>query len=112
VRDTEVLVPDIAGWRRERMPVLPDGHRFETVPDWVCEVLSPSTESKDREIKMPIYAQYGVAYAWLVDAKRRTLEAFALSQGRWELIAGAEGEQTVTLPPFEAMRLELSSLWS
>jgi hypothetical protein len=59
VRDIEVVVPDIAGWRRERMPSLPDGHRIEVVPDWVCEVLSPSTESKDREIKMPIYTHYG-----------------------------------------------------
>jgi Uma2 family endonuclease len=112
VRDTEVLVPDIAGWRRERMPSLPDGHRFEVVPDWICEILSPSTESKDREIKMPIYAHYGVAYAWLVDAKRRTLEVFALSHGRWDTVAKVEGEQAVTLPPFEAMRLELGSLWS
>jgi Uma2 family endonuclease len=65
--DTEVDVPDIAGWRRERMPRLPEGHRFTVVPDWVCEVLSPATKSKDREIKMPIYARYGVADAWLLD---------------------------------------------
>ena len=67
VRDVEVLVPDLAGWRRERMPEIPQGHRFEIVPDWICEILSPSTASKDREIKMPIYAHYGVRYAWLLD---------------------------------------------
>jgi len=61
---------------------------------------------------MPIYAHYGVAYAWLVDAKRRTLEVFALSHGRWDTVAKVEGEQVVTLPPFEAMQLELCSLWS
>jgi len=112
IRDTEVSVPDIAGWRRERMPSLPDGHRIEIVPDWICEVLSPSTASKDREIKMPIYAHYGVAYIWLVDLKRRILEAYALNAGEWDLIAQAEGEQVVSLPPFEAMRLELGTLWS
>jgi Uma2 family endonuclease len=112
VRDTEVAVPDLAGWRRERMPRIPEGHRFEIVPDWVCEVLSPSTESKDREIKMPIYAHYGVAHLWLVDPKRRTLEAYTLNAGEREIIAEADGDQIVAVPPFEAMRLELGSLWS
>ena len=63
IHDTEVDVPDLAGWRRERMPSPPEGHRFEVVPDWVCEVLSKSMESKDREIKMPIYARFGVRSA-------------------------------------------------
>jgi Uma2 family endonuclease len=62
--DVEVDVPDIAGWRRERMPQLPDGHRVTVVPDWACEVLSPSMQSKDREIELPIYARFGVAHAW------------------------------------------------
>ena len=74
IRDTEVLVPDIAGWRRQRMPDIPRDHRFEVVPDWVCEILSPSTAGKDREIKLPIYAHYGVQYVWLVDPLARTLE--------------------------------------
>ena len=112
IRDAEVTVPDIAGWRRERMPRIPEGHRFEIVPDWICEVLSPSTESKDRVIKMPIYGRYGVAHVWLVDPKRRTLEAYALKAGEWEIIAKAEGDQIVSIPPFEAIRLELGSLWS
>jgi Uma2 family endonuclease len=67
VRDQEVCVPDLAGWRRARLTQLPRDQRFEVVPDWVCEILSPSTESKDRQIKMPIYARYGVGFAWLVD---------------------------------------------
>jgi Uma2 family endonuclease len=86
IRDTEVLVPDLAGWRRERMPRLPNDHRIEVVPDWVCEILSPSTARKDRMTKMPVYARYGVAYLWLVDPLARTLEAFTLREGRWTVI--------------------------
>lgn len=112
IRDAEVVVPDIAGWRRERMPQMPEGHRFEIVPDWVCEVLSPSTESKDREIKMPIYARHGVTHVWLVDPRRRTVEAFALNAGEWASLGKAEGDQVVAIPPFEAIRLELESLWN
>ena len=99
------------GWRRERMPRLPDDHRFEIVPDWVCEVLSPSTASKDREIKMPIYASYGVAHIWLVDPKRRTLEAYALDNGEWRQIAQAQSDQVVSNMPFQALRLDLATLW-
>jgi Uma2 family endonuclease len=73
VRDTEVLVPDIAGWRRDRMPQLPRDHRFEVSPDWVCEVLCPATARKDRIVKMPVYARYGVAWLWLVDPLQFTL---------------------------------------
>jgi len=112
VTDQEVAVPDLAGWRKERMPKIPEGHRFEVVPDWVCEILSPSTASKDREVKMPIYAHYGVAYAWLVDPKRRTLEAFALEGGEWRLLAEASGTDTIAVAPFDALQLDLSNLWS
>lgn len=111
VRDSEVAVPDLSGWRRERMPRIPSGHRFEVVPDWVCEVLSPATESKDRDIKLPIYARYGVPYAWLVDPRRRTLEAYALAGDGWHCVAHAEDQAVVSAPPFEALRPELASLW-
>ncbi|NEX22818.1 Uma2 family endonuclease [Thiorhodococcus mannitoliphagus] len=87
VTDQEVAVPDLAGCRKDRMPEIPQGHRFEVVPNWICEILSPSTASKDREVKMPIYAHYGMAYAWLVDPKRRTLEAFVLDRREWRLLA-------------------------
>lgn len=112
VRDQEVAVPDLAGWRKKRMPRIPEGHRFEVVPDWVCEVLSPSTASKDREIKLPLYACYGVAHAWLVDPIRRTLEAYGLDQGVWRLIVEAAGDEVVAVPPFEALSLALSDLWN
>ncbi|WP_295399524.1 Uma2 family endonuclease [uncultured Thiocystis sp.] len=111
VRDLEVAVPDLAGWLKTRMPRIPEGHRFEVVPDWVCEVLSPSTASKDREIKLPLYARYGVADAWLVDPVRHTLEAFALDRGAWRLIAEAAGDEVVAVAPFDALRLALSDLW-
>ena len=111
VTDQEVIVPDLAGWRNERMPRIPEGHRFEVVPDWVCEILSSSTASKDREIKMPLYAHYGVGHAWLVDPKRRTLQAFELDSGAWALLAEASGDDIIAMPPFEALSLALSHLW-
>ena len=112
VIDQEVAVPDLAGWRKERMPQIPQGHRFEVVPDWVCEILSPSTASKDREVKMPLYARYGVAYAWLVDPERRTLEAYGLDNGGWRLLAEASDRDAIAVAPFDALTLDLANLWS
>jgi Uma2 family endonuclease len=82
IPDTVVLVPDLAGWRRERVPQIAQGHRFTVAPDWVCEILSPASASLDRDVKLPIYARYGVSFAWLFDPKARTLEAYALEEGR------------------------------
>lgn len=111
VRDTEVLVPDIAGWRRERMPSIPQGHRFEVVPDWVCEALSPSTRSKDRVLKMKAYAQHGVAFLWLADPSARSLETYALNEGRWTVTGLFQEQDAVSAPPFEAITLALGDLW-
>jgi Uma2 family endonuclease len=111
VYNAEVDVPDLAGWRRERMPRLPEDHRFTVVPDWVCEVLSKSTASVDREIKMPIYARFGVAYAWLVDPETRTLEAYALEAGAWREIGRFAGATLVSVPPFDAVKFNLGDLW-
>ncbi len=72
VRDTEVVVPDLAGWRRERLPIIPEDQRFLVAPDWACEILSPGSRSKDREIKTPLYARHGVRHVWLVDPRERT----------------------------------------
>jgi len=111
VRDTEVAVPDLAGWRRERMATIPEGHRFEVAPDWICEILSPSTAGKDREDKMPIYARYGVRYLWLVDPRIRTLEAYRLEAGGWVEIGCFGGDEQVAVAPFEAVSLALKDLW-
>ena len=111
IRDTEVLVPDLAGWRRERMPGLPQDHRFEVVPDWVCEVLSPSTYRKDRVIKMKTYAQYGVAYLWLIDPLARILEAYALDDAHWTVAGLYQGQDEVSVAPFAAIVIALGDLW-
>lgn len=112
IRDTEVLVPDLAGWRRERMPRLPRDHRIQVAPDWVCEILSPSTARKDRVIKMTVYARYGVPHLWLVDPLAHTLEAFALRDGRWTVIGLFQEQDSVTVEPFTEMALELGALWA
>jgi len=111
IRDTEVLVPDLAGWRRDRMPRLPRDQRIEVVPDWVCEILSPSTARKDRVTKMPVYARYGVPYLWLVDPLAQTLEVFALQEGRWTVIGQFQEQQIVSVEPFQEIGLELGALW-
>jgi Uma2 family endonuclease len=111
VRDVEVFVPDLAGWRKERMPQIPDDRCFEGVPDWVCEVLSPSTAKKDRALKLPLYARYGVAYAWLVDPLARTLETLGLQQGHWLLNQTFKDDDPVRAAPFDAIEFRLSDLW-
>jgi len=104
-------VPDLAGWRRERMPVPPTGHRFKVAPDWVCEILSPSTEGKDRRLKLPLYARYGVPYVWLIDPVEQRLEAYRLNAGTWLEIGRYAAADRVSVPPFDAASIELGSLW-
>ena len=90
---------------------IPHDHRFEVAPDWVCEILSPSTEQKDRTLKLPLYARYSVAHAWLVAPLARSLEAFELGDGQWVLL-GAIGEaEPVCFPPFAAITFSLADLW-
>ncbi|MEA3411115.1 MAG: Uma2 family endonuclease [Pseudomonadota bacterium] len=108
----DIVVPDIAGWRRERLPGLPDSAWFELAPDWVCEILSPSTARTDRVIKMPIYARENVSHLWLVDPDARTLEVYRLhDQGRWLLHETLSDDDTVQQPPFEAISFCLGNLW-
>lgn len=107
-----VIVPDLAGWRRERMPLIPQDHRFTVAPDWVCEILSPSTARKDRIKKMRIYAEQAVAHCWLLDPLVRTLEAFTLRDGHWQLDASFEDDERVRTPPFDAVELEMSLWWT
>jgi Uma2 family endonuclease len=105
------LVPDIAGWRRERMPRLPETAHFTLAPAWVCEVLSPSTEQLDRAKKLRVYAAHGVGHAWLVDPILRSLEVLRLEGAHWMLLDTYAGHAVVRAEPFEAMELELAALW-
>ena len=107
----DVLVPDLAGWRRERMPDAPDEAYITLSPDWVCEVLSASTEQLDRGKKLRAYAREGVAHAWLVDPVKQMLEVLTLDSGTWTPFEPHYGHVTIRAVPFDAIELELGALW-
>ncbi|MBM4258632.1 MAG: Uma2 family endonuclease [Deltaproteobacteria bacterium] len=107
----DILVPDLAGWRRERMPVLRDVPYFELAPDWVCEVLSTSTARVDRVRKKPIYAREDVSHLWLVDPIARTLEVYRLDGGRWVDIGAYGGTELIRAEPFAAVEMDMSQWW-
>lgn len=108
----DVLVPDLAGWRRERMPELPHVSAFELAPDWVCEVLSASTEAIDRGEKIPIFAREHVTHVWLVDPIVRTLEILRLDGATYRLVSTFRDDAMIRAEPFEAIDLELAALWA
>jgi len=108
----QVLVPDLAGWRRERMPEMPDVAAFELAPDWVCEVVSPGTARIDRAHKLRHYAAARVSHTWLVDPVATTLEVYRLDGDGWRLVQTYAGDETIRPEPFDAVELELASLWS
>jgi Uma2 family endonuclease len=108
---SDVLVPDLAGWRRERLTGIPDAPAITLAPDWVCEVLSPSTASLDRGKKLAIYARQGVAHVWLVDPQIETLEVFALSGSQWILLETFVADAVVRAEPFAAVELNLALVW-
>lgn len=110
--EDDVLVPDLAAWRLERLPAVPTGEYPAVAPDWVCEVLSPSTARIDRTKKLAIYARENVSYAWLVDPLQQTLEVFGLEGARWTLLATREAGARVRAEPFAAVELDLGTLWS
>jgi Uma2 family endonuclease len=107
----DVLVPDLAGWRRDRLPALPEEAYFSLPPDWICEVLSPSTAALDRVKKMAIYARVSVPYAWLVDPIAHTLDALRLEGGRWTILSTSADLDVVRVLPFDAIDLDLTLLW-
>lgn len=107
----DVLVPDLAGWRRERMPRPPRTAAYTLAPDWACEVLSPSTKALDRKVKLPVYAREGVRHVWLMDPEARTLEVFSLEGTDYSLRATHSGPAVIRAEPFEAAELELAYLW-
>ncbi len=107
----DVVVPDLAGWRRERMPLLPNVAAFDMAPDWVCEVVSPSTARMDRVHKMPIYAREKVSHMWLVDPLAQTLEVFRLEADRWVVVSSHAGAEKVHAQPFDAVELDMTRWW-
>lgn len=107
----DILVPDLAGWRRARVPRLSDAPYWTLPPDWVCEVLSPSTRTFDLGPKRGIYAREGIAHLWLVDPRERSFETFELRAGEWHLLAMLTGNQRVSEPPFGAVSFPLADLW-
>jgi Uma2 family endonuclease len=111
IRDIEVVVPDIAGWRKERMPHQPRTHRYEIIPDWVCEIASPSTAKLDRTEKMPLYAKYGVQFLWLVDPLLKTLEVYTLQIDRWLNLKNYKNDDEVNAVPFNEIVIQLDDLW-
>lgn len=109
--DYDPVVPDLAGWRLEAMPERLESAQVHTVPQWVCEVISPSSVRKDRFLKLPFYARAGVGHAWLVDPLNETLEVFALDAGTWRVVGLYQGDATVRAEPFDAVDLCLTWLW-
>jgi len=107
----DVLVPDLAGWRRERMPKIPNVPAFELPPDWVCEVISPSTARVDRTRKMAVYAHVKVQHLWLIDPLNRTLEVYGLHDGNWVVASNHGGDDKVRAVPFDAVEIEISRWW-
>ena len=110
----DIVVPDLAGWRRSRMPDAlgaEDEDFYEVVPDWVCEVISTSTERVDRGKKMRIYRREAVAHAWLLSPVAQTLEVYRLDAGKWTLLETYEGDARVRAEPFDAVELDMALLW-
>jgi len=106
----DIIDPDLAGWRRERLPEEPDT-AISLPPDRVCEILSDSTEASDRGKKRRVYRREGVRHYWIVDPRIKTLEVYRLDNGRWNELDTYEGEVTVRAEPFESMELDLARLW-
>ena len=109
--DYDPVIPDLAGWRHQTMPEQPVAAQYNTIPDWVCEVVSPSTVRHDRVLKVPFYARAGVGHAWLVDPVAQTLEVYRLDAGIYQLALTASTNDRVRAEPFDAVELELELLW-
>ncbi len=107
----DIIDPDLAGWRRERLPEEPEEASIRVAPDWVCEILSDRTEALDRGVKRRIYPRESVGYLWLCDPRIQTLEVYRLEGGRWTELDTFEGDARVRAEPFEAIELDLARLW-
>jgi Uma2 family endonuclease len=109
--DEDIVVPDLAGWRRERLPTLGNEAFFTLIPDWACEVLSPSSAGYDRVRKMPIYARAGLVHLWLLDPLARTLEVHRLERSSWVVASTHSGVEPLRAEPFGAVELDPSRWW-
>jgi Uma2 family endonuclease len=107
----DVVVPDLAGWRRQKMPVLPNVPAFTQAPDWACEVVSATTAAVDRVRKMRIYGRELVGHLWLVDPLARTLEVYQLDGHQWVVVSTQTGSERVRAEPFAAVELEIAHWW-
>jgi len=110
--EAEIFVPDLAGWRRESMPQLPETAWFDTTPDWVCEIISPASIRRDRVTKMAIYARLGIGHYWLIDPIAQTLEAYQLNNGHWILLNSYADDDDVAIAPFAEYCFSLAYLWA
>jgi Uma2 family endonuclease len=108
----DIVVPDLAGWRRTTMDHVEDVAYFEIRPDWVCEVLSPSTAQIDRTKKLGIYAREGVGHLWYVDPLARVVEVMRLERERWTIVASHVSGAPLRLEPFDAIEIDIGELWS
>ena len=106
------LVPDLAGWRREKLPKLPETNWISVPPDWIYEVLSPGTVRIDKNQKMPIYARFGVPYFWLIDPHNKILDVFRLDAGKWTLLSSYTENDRVRAEPFQEAEIDLALLWA
>ena len=107
----DLLVPDLAGWKRERFPESEEQNWISVAPDWVCEILSPNTVRTDRMHKMSIYARHGVPHAWLVDPIQMLLEVFKLESGRWVVFGVYAETDKLRAEPFPEVEIDVASLW-
>lgn len=108
---TDILVPDIAGWKKERLPKPPEKNFTTVRPDWVCEVMSAGTVRIDRIKKMPIYGRFGIPYIWLIDPLAKTLEVFRLDEGKWVLSSVHSDNDKIRAEPFQETEISLEHLW-
>ena len=106
-----LVVPDIAGWRRERLPAIPDAAALSLPPDWACEIVSPSTGALDRGRKMQVYARERVGHLWIVDPGPRTVEVYRPEGGRWVVASTHAGSMAARAEPFDAVELDMSRWW-
>ena len=108
--DDRLLVPDLAGWRSSEIPDFVEGNPGRVTPDWVCEILSRSTQRADRVLKLPQYARWGVGHIWVIDPAVRTLEVYASRDGMAVLVQTAMQDAQLQPPPFD-LPLDLATLW-